>query len=207
MNIFLPRRPVVSLPFLLPAFAQSHPFIARRCEATSRRTTKKLRIEPSPFLTTARGPPSKGVQDHIVFNPPSSAPSPYHTPAKFLPLNDSRRALLTQPRTEGIPFQQEGQKLPPPVRAPYIKKYHLNEAQIEEIRKLRGEDPFQWTRAVLAKKFECSQFFVGMVCEANSKRKEQSRTILENTQSKWGNRRRVAREDKSKRREAWGRDE
>lgn len=72
---------------------------------------------------------------------------------------------------------------------------------------MRTEDPFVWTRASLAAKFGCTQFFVGMVCEASKERMEQSKQTLENVKARWGNRRRYAREDRTKRRDSWGRDE
>lgn len=78
---------------------------------------------------------------------------------------------------------------------------------MEEIRRLRSKDPFKWTRAKLAEQFKCSQFFVALVCEASKERKEQQKQVLENTVAKWGRRRRYAREDRTKRRELWGRDE
>ena len=64
-----------------------------------------------------------------------------------------------------------------------------------------------WTRAKLAERFDCSQFFIGMVCEASKERKEQSRQALENVKARWGKRRQYAREDRAKRRELWGRDQ
>ena len=74
------------------------------------------------------------------------------------------------------------------------------------MRKLRSEDPFTWTRAKLAEKFACSQFFVGMVVEASKERKDWARQLLDNVKAKWGKRRRYAREDRAKRRELWARD-
>lgn len=78
---------------------------------------------------------------------------------------------------------------------------------MEEIRRLRGADPNVWTRDKLAKKFNCSNLFIGIVCEASKERKEGQQQILEAVKLKWGPRRRTAREDRGKRREMWGRDE
>lgn len=111
-----------------------------------------------------------------------------------------------QAYTHANPYQQSDRKLPPPVRQPYEKKYHLNADQIAEMRKLRSEDPFTWTRAKLAEKFACSQFFVGMVVEASKERKDWARQLLDNVKAKWGKRRRYAREDRAKRRELWAQD-
>ena len=87
------------------------------------------------------------------------------------------------------------------------KRYHLKPEDIEEIRRLRTLDPFTNTRKKLSEKFQCSEFFVGMVCEASKERKEQQAKILENIKSGWGKKRTYAREDRQKRRELWGRDE
>lgn len=78
---------------------------------------------------------------------------------------------------------------------------------MEEIRRLRKADPSLWTRDKLAKKFDCSNLFIGIVCEATKERKEEQQQRLEAVKMKWGRRRCTAREDRGKRREMWGRDE
>ena len=89
---------------------------------------------------------------------------------------------------------------------PYEKKYHLGENEFDEIRRLRAEDPAKWTRSKLAEKFNCSQFFVGMV-SPNDERARLDKVALEQIKERWGRKRRYAREDRQKRREMWGRDE
>ena len=206
MSISLSSRPVSSLPFLLPSFSSLVVYVPRRNESSARRTTKRLRSKPDASFTSSI-PPSQ-INDHIVFNPPSSAPSPYHTPPVFLPPNDPRRALLAQSHKHANPYDQPGRHLPPiiPKHRPYEKKYHLGQKEIEEIRRLRSEDPYKWTRAKLAEKFECSQFFVGMVAEASAEKKLAEQRKLEEIRGKWGRRRTYAREDRTKRRELWGKD-
>jgi hypothetical protein len=160
-----------------------------------RRTKKMLLVQPDPSFTS-----STGTQDHIIYNPPSSAPNVYHTPLKFLPKDDPRRRLhtLLRPTTPETP-----PSLPPAVRPVYEKKYHLKEADIEEIRRLRAEDPRQWTRVRLAEKFECSQFFVSLCCSA-PQIKEQRQTELEKIKEKWGRTKTEAREDRQTRKQSWG---
>ena len=92
------------------------------------------------------------------------------------------------------------------MRAPYEKKYHLSEAEIGEIRRLRTEDPYTWTRVKLAEKFGCSSFFVGMIVKSE-KRAEEVEKEHASMRKKWGIKRREAREDRERRKEAWGRDE
>jgi hypothetical protein len=173
---------------------------SRRHESSFRRTKQRLRVKPDPSFASS----DSYTQDHIIFNPPSSAPSVYHTPSKFLPPNDRRRQLIAD--IPGHAPLSQTSKLPPPVRKPYEKQYHLTAADMEEMRRLRREDPDIWTRDKLAKKFDCSNLFVGIVCQASLERKEAQQQILEAVKLKWGRRRRVAREDRVKRRELWGRD-
>jgi len=81
----------------------------------------------------------------------------------------------------------------------------LTDADIAEIRRLRTEDPYMWTRVRLAEKFGCSQFFVGMVVKARERAAEVEREH-EGMRGKWGVRRREAREDRERRKGMWGRD-
>ena len=87
------------------------------------------------------------------------------------------------------------------------KKYHLTPKEIEQIRKLRAKDPWTWTRKKLAEKFDCSQFFVGMVAEVPREKKVVEEKKLEEVKDRWGRRRRYAREDRGRRRELWSKDQ
>ena len=91
------------------------------------------------------------------------------------------------------------------MRDPYEKKYHLSDKEIEEIRQLRTQDPYTWTRVKLAEKFGCSQFFVGMIVKAPERAKEVEKEHA-SARRKWGQRRREAREDRERRKDLWGRD-
>ncbi|OAL52815.1 hypothetical protein IQ07DRAFT_341801 [Pyrenochaeta sp. DS3sAY3a] len=162
------------------------PLIQTRHESSTRRHKKLLVLPQAPSYTPSRSTPT------LIFNPPSSAPSVFHTPLKFLPQTDSRRplyasaaqhALTSALRRQTSPIAAPGtplsapsalpprptSALPPALRAPYEKKYHLSAAEIEEIRALRAEDPEHWTRVRLAERFGCSQFFVGMVAKNKGK--------------------------------------
>ncbi|KAL8714028.1 MAG: hypothetical protein Q9220_002174 [cf. Caloplaca sp. 1 TL-2023] len=205
MSLAAPKRSVTHLLFLYPSFAQRAIAGSRRHESSARRTTKRLRVKTDPSFTSAI--PTSQLQDHIVFNPPSSSPSPYQTPAAFLPPSDPRRSLLAQSHDHANPYAQPNKRLPPPIKKPLEKRYHLQEPEIAEIRRLREKDSLTWSRKKLAEKFDCSEFFVAMICEASPQRKEQQRKALEEVKARWGNRRRHAREDRQKRRDLWGRDE
>ena len=204
MTLIVPARSITQFPFLLPWASTPLYQATRRHESSSRRTTKRLRTKPDPSFTASITPSQ--IRDHIVFNPPSSASSPYHTPPIFLPLSDPRRALFYQFGPSADP-QNSKKRLPPPIRKPQENKYHLKPEDIEEIRRLRTLNPFTNTRKKLAEKYGCSERFVGMVCEASKERKEQQAKILENIKSRWGKKRTHAREDRQRRRELWYRDE
>lgn len=197
-----------------------------RHESTARRLTKRLRIPPS--VSYGNSKDSTISHDHIVFNPPSSAPNVYHTPLIFLPKTDKRKAFYkaaqasssapptsstagtiaqtaTGLSTSSTPLA-ENSTLPPPVRQPYQKKYHLTEKDIDEIRHLRTTDPRTWTRVALAKKFNCSVFFIGLVAHASKEVREEQKKQLEEIRKRWGRKKLEAKEDRARRRDAWRKD-
>ena len=205
MSILLPRSHPVILPFLYPSFSATFCNTSRRHESSARRTTKKLRTKPDPSFTAAIAPDK--INDYIVFNPPSSSPSPYQTPPAFLPRDDPRRTLLSQTYRHANPYIDSSQRLPPLARkVQKEKKYHLTPTEMSEIRRLRLEDPNKWTRKTLSEKFGCSQFFVGMIAEASEEKKAKETAKLEEVKDRWGKRRRNAREDRGRRRELWAMD-
>ena len=204
---------------LLSVSSQANNYVCRSCRravATYRRTRKALRVK----VDESFAPSKTENQDHIIFNPPSSAPNVYHTPPKFLPKSDPRRSLYqTSPSQSTTPVSAlasiaasrlgSSSSTPasqlPPVRTPYEKKYHLGQEQIDEIRRLRHEDPRTWTRSKLAEKFDCSPFFVGLCCSAPEMKSEQDQR-LEEVKKRWGRRKREAREDRQTRKQLWGQD-
>ena len=245
LTLSLPLRPC-----LIPSqsfAAKPHPTLINctRSVATARRTNKLLRPRPAPSaaVTSKYRQPAR---DTVVFNPPPSAPSPYHTPAIFLPPNDPRRQLLARSHAYENPYAAPAMgiqssstqstirsppsapasistpspasadhtpvttppraPLPPPVKRPRRKTYHLGAAEIAEIRRLRATDPFVWTRKKLAERFGCTEFFVGMCMPANQERMEWHERNLEAAKTRWGPKRRWARHERTQRRELWNRD-
>jgi hypothetical protein len=181
---------------------------SRRHQSSYRRSRSRLNIKPDASFLPSRTEP----HDHIIYNPPPSAPSVYHTPTLFLPKSDRRRqmhdaAIASNPQLANTTSSDQ-QKLPPPVRKPYEKKYHVTEEQMNEIRALRKEDPLKWSASQLAKKFACSSLFVSFVTDGLAPgKKEQQQQVTAIVQSRWGPKRRIAREDRQIRREKWFRDE
>lgn len=189
---------------------------------------KKLRLSPSPAFaptSSSRTPAARsGERQQIIFNPPSSAPNVYHTPPKFLPSSDPRKKLYTQLARKTAPppsgsstiasatpstptsASPQRQHLPPALEAAHVKKYHLTTADVEEMRALRASDSVRWTVPALAAKFQCSTFFVALMTK-NREAEERARLKLDETKAKWGPRKRKAREDRRKRKDAWGREE
>ncbi|KAJ9625113.1 hypothetical protein H2203_005068 [Taxawa tesnikishii (nom. ined.)] len=171
-----------------------------RSASSARRHKTLLRVKPAESFTN-----TTETQDHIIYNPPSSAPNVYHTPLAFLPKNDPRRKLHSLSSSH-TPAAATKTPLPPPVRPVQEKKYHLTHDDIAEIKRLRAEDPRQWTRVRLAEKFGCSQFFVSLCCSAPEIKAERD-AQLEAIKKRWGRAKREAREDRQTRKAMWGRGE
>ena len=194
------KRPFVTLPFLLPSWANTLWLESRRRQSSYRRTKQRLRVKPdASFGSSQQG------HDHIIHNPPSSSPSVYHTPSKFLPPNDARR--LSQPETSLHVAVSNVGDFPGVYKIEAERKYHLTPADVDEIRRLRLSDPMTWSRHKLAKRFECSPLFIAMVCEASPEKKQIQKQVLEAVQTRWGPKRWMAREDRQLRRQAWERDD
>lgn len=201
MDSHLIRRPAVNILAgrhqCLLQFSTS----SRRHEQSYRRAQHRLNIRPdSSFLQSQESP----KQDHIIFNPPSSAPNVLHTPLKFLPKEDKRRAAQAALEAKINPTPKY---LPPPVsRKPEVPRHHLTEADIKEIQRLRREEGAEeWTSQRLARKFNCSVVFVAICLrqcggeppDPNHKNAEQLK--MEAVKKRWGPRRKMAHEDKLKR--------
>jgi hypothetical protein len=178
------------------------PVQQRRHESSYRRSRSKLNIKPDPAFL-----PTKVEQhDHIIYNPPPSMPNVYHTPTLFLPRNDKRRAIQAaldakSQQYQDVPAIPEAKKIGP-------KSYHLTPADVKEMRRLRKEDPWKWSKIQLAKKFECSGKFVEFVIRGMSPEKAKiQQAVTDVVKSNWGVRRRTAREDRLIRKDRWYRDE
>lgn len=177
-----------------------------RTVSSFRRTKKALRVGPADSFAN-----TTDTSDHIIYNPPSSAPNVYHTPLKFLPKTDPRRRMhiLIEAQSSASTDEAGSPKrtsLPPPLKPVRQQKYHLTADDIAEIRRLRQEDPRTWTRVKLAEKFNCSQFFVSLCAQAPEIKAERD-VELEAVKSSWGRQKREAREDRQRRKQLWGRGE
>lgn len=93
--------------------------------------------------------------------------------------------------------------LPPPLSQPYEKTYHLTPEDFDEIRRLRVEDPVKWSANALARKFNVSPLVIGIAAPAGAERWSAKEKELEKVKSRWGKKRTLAREMRTRRKEEW----
>ncbi|KAK4241416.1 mitochondrial ribosomal protein subunit L20-domain-containing protein [Achaetomium macrosporum] len=191
-----------------------------RQKSSSARTRRALNIPPhQSFLGFNSGSDgaTRPTSDEIIFNPPSSAPSVFHTPFKFLPPSDPRRRanlaselfassthnpsstspLSSASASEATPSPED---LPLAGGVPPLKpRHHLTKEDIEEMRRLRAEDPVKNSVLNLSRQFQCSKLFVLMCCQAPKEHREKIKSELEQVKARWGPRRRAAREERHRR--------
>lgn len=177
-----------------------------RHKATAARTKRALNIPPHPSFLT---PDAALEQDTIIFNPPSAAPSVYHTPFKFLPKTDPRRRANLASLFErhfgggGVPsetlpvvaWSKEKKATTVSDRGPITRE------EVEEMRRLRSEDPYKWTVRALSMKFDMPMGFIMACCQAPRSKIEFERRKVELMRQRWGPAKTKAMEDRERRRE------
>ena len=203
-GICLLRRPLSKLQSALRICAKSFSTTTTRHEASYRRSRSRLNVKPDASFLPSKTEP----HDHVIFNPPPSAPNIFHTPTIFLPKSDRRRQLHDAARARrgepAIADATSQMALPPGTGGYGQKRYHITAEQMEEMRELKRSDPAKWSSHQLSKKFDCSARFVAYVTEnIGLKEKERQKQVLEVVKSRWGVRRRTAREDRQIRKEKW----
>lgn len=176
--------------------------IPRRHQSSTARTKRALKIPPHPSFLVSSSSSSEAAQ--VIYSPPSSKPSVYHTPFKFLPRSDPRRqANLSQLVRSSADLSRSsagsnGANLPPELKAP-PRKYNVTKEQVEEMRRLRAEDPATWSVLKLAERYDCAAIFVMMCCRASAEHRDKERARLEAIKARWGPIRTAAREERKKR--------
>ncbi|KAJ1928981.1 hypothetical protein IWQ60_001573 [Tieghemiomyces parasiticus] len=93
--------------------------------------------------------------------------------------------------------------LPPLLHPPRQGKKHITEAQKEEMRRLRNEDPVQWTSQRLAEKFDCNPVFVASIAPAPRSHIQNLCSKAEEAWEKKGWKRRLIAVNRIKRRALW----
>ncbi|CAI4046779.1 hypothetical protein SUVZ_11G2940 [Saccharomyces uvarum] len=121
-------------------------------------------------------------------------------PRSFMPTNDPRREFEMPARV--APAKQCPNVL---VSKSTVngKTYHLGPQEVEEIQRLRQENPLKYTRKVLAAKFGVSPLFVSLISKPNGQRAQEMDRRLQEIQSRWKDKRCVAREDRKRRKLLW----
>lgn len=187
-----------------PAFL---PLRAVRGHKTTARTKRALKIAPHPSFLPDRSAAFPAANS-IIYNPPESEASPYHTPFLFLPPEDPRRQAILEARgsdsgaSQSIAKPTSDAGLPPALQ--YQRRsarYHLKEEDVAEMRRLRSADPVQWSVGHLAQKFDCSPIFVCMVAPAPPGHIDWLEGKLERKMARWGPKKKQARKDRKRRAE------
>ncbi|KAL7933235.1 mitochondrial ribosomal protein subunit L20 domain-containing protein [Trichoderma chlorosporum] len=183
------------------------PLTSSRGHKTTARTKRALKMAPHDSFLPSRAA-ALPAADSIIYNPPASEASPEHTPFIFLPRNDPRRLAIL--RLRGTPSDPTAHsqaaatsgELPPEMRYKRRQpKYNLTREHIEEMRRLRAEDPLAWSVQKLARKFECSTVFVQMAAPAPPEHLQWLRGKMERKMERWGPKKTQAREDRKRRAE------
>lgn len=185
-----------------------------RSKATAARTKRALNIPPHPSFLT---PDSRLEQDTIVFNPPSSSTSVYHTPFKFLPKTDPRRRANLPSLFEshfGSTSTTATLEQMPNVRLSRETKFHQNpdrapitKAEVEEMRALRISDPYKWSVRNLSAKFDMPMGFVMACCQAPKEKIDFERRKMELIQKRWSPSKKKAMEERQRKAEMLARGE
>jgi hypothetical protein len=130
-----------------------------------------------------------------------STPGVNITPDAFLPANDPRKGLdLAGSNTVDI-------KNAPALSTPKEQTLNLTPVEVEEIKRLRLEDPAKWTRGALAEKFGVSGFTISLVSDVEKGWKKEMDGRLQHIKNRWNKGRAQARRDREKRKVDWYRDE
>ncbi|CAK7234750.1 hypothetical protein SCUCBS95973_009040 [Sporothrix curviconia] len=220
----------ICAPLIPHGAAPSHIPADRRYQSTANRTKRALNIAPhASFLKNGGGRDkagtgsSSGASSHVattlgtipaasgngattlLYNPPASASSVYHTPFKFLPKSDPRRrsnltALFKSAPASSSPSTSQAPELGHRSYAP-TKQYHLTEEDVAELRRLRALDPIEWSVHRLARHFECSPIFVMLAVRSSAEHRQAKLAQAEAARARWGPIRSKARSDRVKRRE------
>lgn len=188
---------------LLDMFSSIKPRVSQVSRVQTRLVssfTKKKDVR-APFPTTFHPVRSANktkilLPEGVVHNPPSSVPTPHQTPAAFLPESDPRKTAVWNTVKHNTEYM-------PPLTEPAQKQYNVSPEDIAEIQRLRFEEPEVWTRKALAKKFNCSPFFISLVSKPTPERQAEMDRRLGVIKSQWTERRALARRDRARRHAIW----
>lgn len=166
-------------------------------------TTKTRQAAPGSPVATIFHPhrsaknPRIFLPKGLVYNPPPSAPSPYQTPAAFLPKSEKRVHVKDAQEYDvsKIPALHEPKQ--------GVQKYHLSEADILEMQRLRESEPQTWSTKRLAEKFGCSTFVVMACTEPPAEHRREMLGRLDTIKSKWTKKKQKVMRDRQARKSFW----
>lgn len=100
----------------------------------------------------------------------------------------------------------DGQRLPPKVGRTFKIEKYLTQDEVEQIRQLRQENPLNNTVNKLAAQFGCSRELVMGIQNASWKVKQMRWKERDDVKAEWSRKTKLARRDRDRRKELWGRD-
>lgn len=139
----------------------------------------------------------------LIYNPPAALPSLKDTPKVFLPPNDPRLKFMADKFK--VYSQEELAEMPVIYGAK--RDYTLTPEIIEQIIKLRSEDPDTWTIAKLAARFNVDAKKVNVVTGFSHQKQQRMLLELTKLKSEWSEKKALARQDRHRRKQQWLRGE
>ncbi|OCH90890.1 hypothetical protein OBBRIDRAFT_887331 [Obba rivulosa] len=180
------------LPFQLP---RSLPKVTATRSYATRLPQRPPYRAPDPFESTPDAARQELTEDvTFIHHPPPSAPTPFsYTTAPSSPL--LREASPAAAR------------LPPPMRAGKPEPPRVDRETLLKIRELRRVDPDKWTRNAVAKAFNVTTGFVFRTAALRPRDRKKKLEVRDaehdSFRSRWGEKKRMLREIRQKRREFW----
>lgn len=126
-------------------------------------------------------------------------PTVKETPRAFLPPNDPRLTVLAEKFKIYTPEELSEM----PIIYATKKDNSLTPEIVQEIIALRKENPDKWSISKLATKFGVEAKKVNVITGASKEKQEKVLAQLAEQQSQWTEKRRLAREDRRKRKQMW----
>ncbi|QBM89759.1 ribosomal protein subunit L20 [Metschnikowia aff. pulcherrima] len=139
----------------------------------------------------------------LIYNPPASMPTVKETPRAFLPPNDPRLSVLAEKFKTYTPEELSEM----PIIYATKKDNSLTPETVQEIIALRNEDPEKWSIAKLAAKFNVDAKKVNVITGISRKKQLLVLAQLLGQEKEWTEKRRLAREERRKRKQMWLRNE
>jgi len=161
-----------------------------------------------------RNTPSRRPRDPLAKNPNAQRyplesgemfivrPAP-SMPTNRMDLGYSNNQFDAAAAVAGTELEQLPPKLAPRHRQARGASNTLTSEQIQEVQRLRSEDPFANTAGKLAKQFGCSPTFVSMVAPAPKEVRQAREAEQQLRRATWGLNKRVSRAERRERRSLW----